>query len=167
MHGQWLHDALDSSLLRFEPLFFFNGCQRSAALISDYLIFSFCRFIFVENPQIGDDARIEELIGRHLNDGLDPIVVEKISADIASPTGVAAEQRRAVVYFYDNTFIFVQMPSVMLQEEQLPVAHRGGERELACFGRSESLSHSLSTEFHKEGWLQRRQTLYPFERQRG
>ena len=29
------------------------------------------------------------------------------------------------------------------------------------FGRSESLSRSLSTEFRREGWLQQRQTLCP------
>ena len=118
-------------LLAFRTLVFLQRLPKIGCVDKDYLIFSFCRFIFVENPQIGDDARIEELVGRHLNNGFDPIVVEKIFADIAlATTGVAAEQRRAVVYFYDNTFVLVQVPSVMLQEEHLPVAHGRQEREL-------------------------------------
>ena len=97
----------------------------------DYLVFTLGRFVLVENPQIGDDARIEELVGRHLNNSLNPIVVEKIFADIAlAAAGITAEQRRAVVYFYDNAFIFVQMPCVVLQEEHLPVAHGRQEWEL-------------------------------------
>ena len=67
-----------------------------------------------------------------MDNGLDPIVVEKIFADIAlAAAGITAEQRRAVVYFYDNTFVLVQVPCVMLQEEQLPVAHRRQEWKLS------------------------------------
>jgi len=115
-------------LLAFRTLVFLQRLPKIGCVDKDYLVFSLGRFVLVENPQIGDYTCIEELVRRHLDNGLDPIVVEKIFADIALATaGIAAEQRRAVVYFYDNTFVLVQVPCVMLQEEQLPVAYRRQE----------------------------------------
>ena len=115
-------------LLAFRTLVFLQRLPKIGGVDKDYFVFSLGRFVLVENPQVGDDARIEELVRRHLNNGLDPVVVEKIFADIAlAAAGITAEQRRAVVYFNDNTFVLVQVPSIMLQEEQLPVAHRRQE----------------------------------------
>ena len=51
----WIH------LFAFRTLVFLQRLPKIGCVDKDYLIFSFCRFIFVENPQIGDDARIEEL----------------------------------------------------------------------------------------------------------
>ena len=42
----------------------------------DNLVASVCGLVLVENPKVRNDTGVKELVGRHLNDGFDPVLVE-------------------------------------------------------------------------------------------
>ena len=80
-------------------------------------------FLLVHNPQVGIDARVEEFVLRHLDDGFHPILVEYVLTDVALATAcIAAEKCRAVVYLDGNT-LTVELPQYVLHEQQLSITH--------------------------------------------
>ena len=54
--------------------------------------------VLAQDPDIGGDARVHELVRGELDDGVQPVVLQNIAADLAgAAAGVAGEQGRAVL----------------------------------------------------------------------
>ena len=88
------------------------------------------RLVLGQHPDIGADARVHELVGGELDDGVQPIVFQNVLPDIGrAAAGVPGEQRGAVL---DNGHFAVlgQLGQAVQQKKLLPVAdlrQPGGE----------------------------------------
>ena len=80
--------------------------------------------VLVENPQVRRDTRVEELLLGHLDECLDPVMVEDVLADVAlARSGIAAEERRTVRNHHRQP-LGVELPEDVLHEKELSVADR-------------------------------------------
>ena len=87
-----------------------------------------------QHPDVGGDAGVVEEVERQGDDGFEPVVLDQPAADVAlALAGVAGEERRAVVDLGDAAAerrLLVHLRGHVGQEEHLPVAGAGDERQL-------------------------------------
>jgi hypothetical protein len=87
-----------------------------------------------QHPDVGGDAGVVEEVERQRDDGFEPVVLDEPAADVAlALAGVAGEQRRTVVHLGDAAAerrLAVHLRGHVGEEEHLPVAGAGDEREL-------------------------------------
>ena len=92
-----------------------------------------CRLLVGQHPDVGGDAGVVEEVERQRDDGFEPVVLDEPAADVALALArVAGEERRAVVNFSDAAAeggLGVHLRRHVGQEEHLPVAGAGDERE--------------------------------------
>ena len=97
-----LHNELASRLGNLHALIAkrFTALLVTLAGINElHLALTFCRFVASDDPDIsGNACVVEEVVGQ-LHDGLQPVVLQEVTTNVAFTTaGIALEQRRAVLY---------------------------------------------------------------------
>ena len=87
-----------------------------------------CRLVFRHNPDIGRDPGIVKAVVGELNDRIQPVVFNQITADLARPgTRVSGKKRRAVLNNRHPPSV-CQLGNPVEQKEHLPVTLRGESR---------------------------------------
>ena len=107
---------------RFEPL----GCVDKLDLPG-----AARRFPVGEHPYVSGDAGVVEHVQRQRDNGIQPVVFDQPTADVAfALAGVAGEKRRPVVDFRDaaaQVGIMAHLAGHVGQEKHLPIAGAGDE----------------------------------------
>ena len=93
------------------------------------------RLAVAEHPDVGGDAGVVEHVERQGDNGLEPVVFDDPSADVAlALSGVAGEEGAAVVHLSDAAAerrVLLHLAQHVGEEEHLPIAGAGDE---AVFG---------------------------------